>query len=561
MATYPGIALNDPPMLLPAGTVPSRTVPSVPSLFLGFLGDYTTNPPPGGQAVLPQSTFPACCLSEWYSSFIYGRVWVIPTSYDFGILAQDASIDVEVWNALSAPITLASITQTNTEGLPLTEPVATPYQYLANTSQIYTVTATLSGPAKINGSFLFDFTTETPSLQITGMRVTPWQFRPNWREPVVERLSWKTQIIPHSDGSEQARAKRRIPRRSMDFRATIQGEDCQLFDTLLVGWQDKVYLFPLWMDDVLLTAAATSGAMSLQVEETTNLGFTDGGLALAKTPSGYVVLELDTVATDQLNLLNPLITDLSNGFKIYPARLSRIQSSQIIPKYTAQVRDALLSFDIQELYEETATDSAVLYRSIPVMEDRPNWREPLDSQVERNIHSLDNSTGIPEYTDINGVPHLTPAHRWTRSGRADVLKFRQWLHARHGRRVPTWVPTFTPDLTVADNLYIGNPLLVIKNIYYHRYLAGVPGRRHVQILLNDGTKYYRQIVSAEAGASSEVENLTLDSGLDQTVAPGNIRRVSYLQLCRFNTDTIELAWYTSRTVEVAAAFKVKTNDI
>jgi hypothetical protein len=72
-----------------------------------------------------------------------------------------------------------------------------------------------------------------------------------------------------------------------------------------------------------------------------------------------------------------------------------------------------------------------------------------------------------------------------------------------------------------------------------RHLHGQPGRRHLRIELNNGAVYYRR-VNDSAEVDEQAEQLAIDSALDVTVTPAQVRKISWMMLAALNSDRVEI---------------------
>lgn len=560
MATFAGLVADLGPRYYPVGiTFPAKT-PATSVTAAVTTGAFEAAQSAASQWQPRGLVGQVSCQSANQIGAIYGRVWVIPAAVDFGMLVAPQQHQVEVWNAHSVSKNLASIDAAGATGLSFVGPIAPPTDFAGLESRLYTLSGDTTGPAVIEASYTLQFPSEPVSLRVTGDRVATWLFPPNWAEPVRERLGWLTDVLTHRDGTEQRRRLRQLPRRGFVYRATLNHGDARRFDTLTAGWQHRQYLLPVWSDVARLTAAAAVDDLALAVDDTTGLGFAPESLAVIVPNDGVaVVVEVSGVTAQQLTLGNGLTAAVASGSRIYPARLARLADQQTVGKVTSTFRDALLDFEVQALYAETATDSAAQYRGLPVLEDAPNWREQLDSEYARNLQVLDNATGVRGYADLHDAPLRSRAHRWTKSGRPGITALRQWLQARAGRLTPIWVPSFTADLMPAAPIVQNDPDITIESVLYHRFLLESPGSRHVRIRLTDGAIYYRRIIAA-ASVDAATETLTLDSALDRTVQPDEVVMISYMQKSRLAADAVEISWRTPLLMEVAGVFRGLTDD-
>lgn len=498
-----------------------------------------------------------------YRDDYYERIHINPNPVDLGNLLSEQVRQVEVWNAYTnASQELASVTPANDGGIVMTEPVATPYTYRQLEFQVYDLNVSLDGPVTINATYTFDFPSEDPVLRVTGTRVIVFALPPNWSDPVNERLEWLTQIIEAEDGTEQAIGLRSVPRRSLEYRALAHRRDRRLMQSLLWDWQARAYRLPIWTDESRLTAAAAAGDTVISLD-TTDRDFHAGGLAvLVQGMNMHEAVEIQSVSAGSLTLANALQSDWPDGARVYPGRLARLGDKQSLTAYTDELETMALSF----AFDENASDltpaelSPTTYRGYPVLELEPNWREDLTNDYQRRLAIFDNRTGRRSIDDVTGRARVLHDFLWTRTSRADIQALRRWLYARDGRRNPIWIDTHTNDLVLAETVADAATTVKVENIGYSLHAVGQIGRRDIVIVLKDGTRIYRRITAATE-QDADIERLTIDASLGVTVAPGDVRRISYLLLARMASDAVVITWKTNELAECRHRMTGVANDV
>lgn len=97
--------------------------------------------------------------------------------------------------------------------------------------------------------------------------------------------------------------------------------------------------------------------------------------------------------------------------------------------------------------------------------------------------------------------------------------------------------------------------LTIRAIGYDLYYRAMPGRNDLMILLNDNTVFYRHIAGSVQSEPIR-ELLTLDKSLGRTVHPKDIKMISFMGLCRLDSDQIELSWHSNEIATVNVNFRL-----
>lgn len=492
---------------------------------------------------LPVTTTPRT-LEGWVADCIntdwYHRIHLIPRLLAFGDMATPQQGAVTVWNAYLVDKPLTAITEVETEGLVLSEPVVTPGVVKPLRLLEYTLDASLDGPAILDATYTWDFEGDTTAvLSVTGRRIIAWPFVPDWASGVLERLAWLTNILRSPTLVEQRRALRLSPRREIEARFLVDDADRQFFDMSIWGWGARTWALPLFHDVQLLGTAADAGEFFIACS-TTDREFAADTLALLRgaTPRDVEVVEVDSVTPAGINLKRPLIQNWPSGTRLYPARPAKLADMPQLTRITDRASWAPAVFQTEPPNDYTAAPPALLYRGRPVFVTTPDESEDLTASMQRLLLELDNQTGVVARKDLSGRVMTAQSHRWLMHGRAERAAFRGLLYFLQGRFKSLWLPTFSDDLTLTAPAGASSTTITVANIGYSRY-GGGPGRRDIHIALRDGTTIQRRILDAvELDAQTEV--LTIDAALGTTFSPTDVRRISWLALCRLEQDNIEL---------------------
>jgi hypothetical protein len=501
------------------------------------------------------------CLGRGLSDDWYGRVHVVPHELDLGNLLQVEVRSVEVWNGHFSDQLFSELQEQSTEGIEITEPVSPPYTFGPLISQIYDVTVDVLGPAVIDAEYTWVFPAETPGVHITGSRVVLWPLPPNWREPVLERLEWLTDVLEAADGSEQRIALRGVPRRSLEHRLTLAGADRRRAESWLYDWQARLFALPIWTHPAQLDAGASADDTVLSLD-TSERGFAAERLAILwASPTQTEVTVIEQVSAGSLTLVTGLIDDWPAGTRVYPGHFARLDARQALDRLGGEVVEQTLRWRLDDPVAWPAVDSTGTYRSEPLLEraPSPNWREPPEHEHLRELRELDALTGARAVDDRTGVPIVIERWLWTEGGQSAIADLRAWLHARAGRLNGFWAATDLADLVLIASVGAAEITMDVEHLGYTRFLRQQAGRRDIRIRLRDGTVFLRRITDS-AEVDADTERLTLDSALGQSVAPAEILQISWLSWWRLEADAVELAWLTDQLLETRLAVRGLGNE-
>jgi hypothetical protein len=245
--------------------------------------------------------------------------------------------------------------------------------------------------------------------------------------------------------------------------------------------------------------------------------------------------------------------------QVIPVRLAYING----PIRSGRFLNNLEQFDIQ--FEVFDNDTGIFSESTSgwntydskILLDDPNIvsGSVMSQEFQQQISTIDNTTGkfIQSSSWTRHKPIKTKGFR--ARGRAEIKKLKQLLLALRGRQKSFYLPTFIDDMTVVANLSTGGNTLDIDHIGLARFVGtkGQP-KNTIRLTFTDGSSLVREIVSA-AEVSSTVERLTLDSNWPADRTIGEIERVEFLELHRFDTDQFLLRFSRVGSVNLTAPVK------
>ncbi len=470
----------------------------------------------------------------------YYRIHISPRQLDLGNVVSTQTSAVQVWNAYPEPRTLSVIAGLD-EGLALSGQGATPLLFTGLQEREWQLSVTPDGSPVLDTTLAWQFDNgDEAALRITANRIIAWAFVPDWGDGVTETLGWATDILQSESGMEQRRAIRLAPRREFGAGMLVDGRERQLLDLQLFGWGSRVWALPIWPDVQLLQVGVPIGATRITCA-TTGRDFVGGGLALLRSESAFGVeaVEVLSVGPSGLTLKRATQQAWPAGTRLYPARPAQLIEQPSSTRLTDRADRLDARFLIVEACEWPPVMPATLYRGWPVLEERPEESEDQTRTYQRLLLELDSGSAIPMTTDTAGRAFPVMQQRWLLAGRAEQSAYRSLVYALNGRQAALWVPTHAEDLTLAAVVTSVATTLDIEAIGYTRFAMARPGRRDIRIELHDGTVLHRRITGSTE-LSADVERLAIDSTLGRQVEPADVRRISWLVLCRMDSDSVTI---------------------
>lgn len=540
----------------------TRTYPTFPQG--GYAGSSTLT---GSKTDTQPITEPALNKSGQalgaFAADYYDRIHYSDLAFDLGNVITNTERTVSVWNAYAVAKTLQSVSATGNEGITLTQPVTPPITWPARSEQTYQIIVTTDGPPIIDASYTWLWTAANgATVSIVGSRITAWVWRPNWARGITERLSWLTDVIRGYDGTEQRIRARKTPRRTFEFEYLVAGAQRRKFEAALWDWHARVWSLPTWTDGQQLTAPLTAGGFTITAT-TTDLDYHVGGFAMLLDPDSgaHEVAEIAALAAGEITTVRPLVSSWpADTTWIYPARSARLQAQHKVARWTGDHAGSVAVFEATDSSAWPAATESETYRSIPVFSAAHNSRTESSDAISRALNVIDNGVGKWSVDDTTGHPDSVVNHLWSATTRAEITALRSWLYSRQGRLTHFWRPTGRRDLVLMAPVSDVATNIDIEGIGYTKYYSADTNRRDIRIETTGGAVYMRRITgTVEVDASTE--RLTIDAPLGVSLAVADIARISFMELRRLDSDTLELAWWTGEVADCSMPMRSISNDV
>lgn len=374
-----------------------------------------------------------------------------------------------------------------------------------------------------------------------------FSFRPNWLEPMLERLSFLTDVIGTDEGVEQRRAIRETPRRSYEADFLLTHQERTFWDLFIHRLGAADVTAPIYWEVVTIPATLTATVSDRVNFDTTRREweYHEGKLAIlmGKTALDYEVVEIAAVDPAGVDLVLPPARSWPKGTKLYPLRRAVLedvgevrQPSAAVGVATARLRLVGPNPWLPEAY------AGMTYGGLPVLLDEPNWVEDLSVMQDREVALLDTGVGRTYQVDATGRILLGQSHRWFLPGKDKLANFRDLLYRNLGRQGAFWLPTFKADFKLAAPASSSATQITVENVGYGYTGGPSSGREYIAIKHSSGT-IIRRILTVDPGTTPATEKLGLDQSLGLDLSPGQVRRISFADTARFDSDDFEITHF------------------
>lgn len=392
---------------------------------------------------------------------------------------------------------------------------------------------------------------------------------PNWKNGVKDTYEFLTTVFRARDGSEQRRAQRIQPRRSLTIAAILDGERMRNFADAINKARDGKVLISDFSGDPGFIRDTVEAGSSLLTLESKPLWLVDGMEFTIVTGRKAVKVRADFVENNVVILANPLESAVGEGAKILPLIPASIQTSNTLSIYTTTVSTTSLKFSVEpgtklrkpdplpDANTDTQTKatfgpSAIFYGRYVLLR-KPNYLQQPTVAFNTGVQTVDYERGVVSV--FNPVPMISRTLSATYLGmtREDVLTFLDIFLRARGQAGEIYVPTWGSDLP--EVLEVSVDSIKVKGTdFYDTYFQD---EAHAAILIRnkDGSLRPREITHMYVSEG----NTWIVCASEIGTTASQIELISWLFVARFATDSLTLDWKTDGTATIVLSFVTLAN--
>lgn len=356
---------------------------------------------------------------------------------------------------------------------------------------------------------------------------TPWPFKANWRERVESQYEFKTTIKVSQNGKEQRRALRSEPR--IEQTVLTSGLEQHEFQVL------QRFVF----ENMTRPVAMPDFPSVVIAEVTSETTLAVAGLTWARPGNAVMLMKDDTIQVRHVSAYEDDVvtlttaTGLTGKVRFYPALYGYLPATLKGRLLTASVLETSTTLEAAPGLQNPvySGEPGVMFDGREVLLRKMNWE---DRAVDLSGFTRIRDSGRGRINRYNPIPFNTRLYRQsflfeTRADREDFIAF---FCRMKGRRGEFFAPTWAHDLTfksVAGTTLRCDP-------------TGMKSRnrveRAVMVELYDGRRAFAK-VNAVAETGGDLV-LTLAGAFPWPIASSAVRRLCWLPLCRFGSDTLSI---------------------
>ncbi|TIV38218.1 MAG: hypothetical protein E5V96_25210, partial [Mesorhizobium sp.] len=350
----------------------------------------------------------------------------------------------------------------------------------------------------------------------------PWPFRPD--VGASETLESLTDLM-QSYTEEQRIALRKAPRQNPRYTVRLdppQFSQAKDFARRRAGTQISI---PIWWQGVRMAGNVSAADTEISIDTTLGDWRVGGRLIVWQSEDNYALSLITAVAVDKVTLLAPIGADFTAP-TIVPVRVARPVEGFNISRARKLSVDVTARFQVEDNVKLTGDAGYPQYQSIDVLTEPTARVSDISENIVQAGEYQDNGFGIVPLERQREYVDYGQAIAFLEEGLAAVWRRYVWMHARHGRRKPFWLPSFNPDLKLMATIGAADTVIAVRRAALP---AGYLGR-HIMIELKNGTRYFRQIVAA--ARVGDTDQLTLNTSLGAAVSAAQILWFCYLSKVR-----------------------------
>lgn len=498
-----------------------------------------------GKTIFPTTTHEAEFVDEVGPTQWFERFHILPRELVLGNILGLTVRDLELYSAFRHDVhDWESYVNNAGVGTTLLGQPSFPYTVQPQSDGGLTLQVEIdpNGPAFVDTTLDFGFDVGTIYLPISFRRVVLIAMRPE--RGYQEILQFFTEVMPHKIGTEQRHSLRPYPRQFFEWDFKLESTARAALENILYEWQTRALGIPIWHEATVLTTPASAGGSVITVSTTNYADYRLSGSNLVlvyQDESTYDVLPLLSMTSTTLTLDGSLSNSYSAGAEVMPLRTGFVDQVLYGSRYPRNLSKRRLRLRVENNVVDIADTSAYPSLNSKVFLSEYNLIDgEMSENWEKDLILIDGDIGITRQESAQDRARRGHQKIFFARNAQQIWEARQLLHALRGKQVSFYIPTFHDDLEVVVDLVSGNSSMVVAHCNYTNYVQSRTPRNFIRITFTDATTLTRTIIGAVETSSTQ-ETLTLNTSWPANRPVSEIERVEYIELVRFDSDSITIA--------------------
>jgi len=366
--------------------------------------------------------------------------------------------------------------------------------------------------------------------------------------PLGESWTWLTAVNVAETSREQRAEIRNGPRYRLDMSVVIENEEQRRhIYNMLMRFVKIAFTYPMFQYNAYVTSAANIGDTKIYFDPAQTDVREGEQIAVFDPYLEYVhYVTIDTLDSDGANLTEELTFAVGANWQVCPAVAFRVTPIVGINMNALGGSFNLILETVNPReFITTARDDLVYKDGYLIVGDRHAANDAIQENFDMIIEWADNGTSIP-------TPRTSWSNAHTIGNREFVFNRRDridyWRHIAdyfRGRKKAGLFPTFRDDIPVISPVDLNSDHFDTDNIDFGTFWQEII-YRYIRIETANGIIYRRisnVIVHYDENGDAEYLTIYLTEKFGNSSGDNVIKRVSFMNLCRLDTDEITLTHY------------------
>lgn len=368
------------------------------------------------------------------------------------------------------------------------------------------------------------------------------------RAPVTEVWAYLT-VLQQARGSKEQRSRlRETPRYSIRFDFALDTEEKrrQAYD-ILYKYQGRYFPYPMFHHFAHITQVSLAGTNRLYFDPaSTDLRVGENVAIFSTWNMSTVMYGIQELHADGATLTSNLEEDVTPVYCVAPVANFRLPSPYSL-SMSSDVGEATIRIESAEDRQFQRVESSHLLTmldGLPLITDK--FLDDAEELLDFNTQWRDNDTSIPSPNNPWRSVFTEGMREWVFDRQTGMDYWRAFIDYTKGRQKPFYLATFWDDLPLAEIPAPGATEFVTSNVHADRYL-NQRNCRHVRIESEAGV-FYRRVNYRILNYDDEGYPISVTVRLNGNIGGSTvIKRISFVNKVRLNTDNIMLQHYTGHS--------------
>jgi hypothetical protein len=401
---------------------------------------------------------------------------------------------------------------------------------------------------------------------------------------ITEKFEFKTSIITAYEGQEQRIKLRDLPRHYLSYDySSMSAIQAQWLRGVLRMRQSNTLYIPMWHSPIHLQNDVVQGSKAIYIEESGMINLNRCQYIMVFDKDDYKqnnvtykinsfgsngLVGLESGTTKELKRINCFIFPLircsiqpTTGLNYVFANGTEVSVNfeDIMDMTTIYVPDEYM-FNYDEDYNTRNNYNLPLtINSREVFLNKPQWisDDSLTLSIDKNTTKLDNDTGIFVYDLKNNLSYDKTSMNFYLMSKKEINNMIRFFHRMYGSLKSFYIPSWVNDISPCRNINTGTNYIYTDFDELYKFYSSNNRKKKIVIFTKDMRSYVYDILtySYEIIDGYKYGKIILASYVTTSILLTDIKIISYINLVRFNEDSLTLNYESNIVAQTTVVFK------